>query len=455
MPLPPLLSANLPISTGPFQVGYIPISHSPISPFNHPQPIHTRSDSPALKIHDVSYSVFYPTGNTKSKPKGISWVPEPFWGVVKGYEKFLEGKTGGSSTNQNGRGMKWLAGTLGYIAGRLRIPVHPYAPLLNPTSKYPLVIFSHGLAGTRHTYTQYCAGLASEGYVVLALEHKDGSGPAVCLPSDEDTVENEKDGKVLYYIRQSDLKWPTGEDKSLTHFRTLQLDIRSREVYESYHSFKRLVENTATSPSSESSNILPETGEKSKDTEKKKDWIRSLKDKVNVEDLRLTGHSFGGGTVFHILQTPSPDPLLPSLPVKQAIALDPWLEPIPLPSSSTKSHPDMPPLLVINSVGFTVWSDHFKRLLGMVKSAQGNLCTIIGVGHQSFSDFPLLDPRSHTLAKTLLNKIHDLSTAFLKKELNESVEWQGKSPDQGKIKKEDGKMPGIDGDIVVHLLGKE
>ncbi|WVW85391.1 hypothetical protein I302_107429 [Kwoniella bestiolae CBS 10118] len=453
MPLPPLVSSNLPSATGPYNVGYIPLSHKPISPFSHPQPLFTETTTPALRVHDIGYSVFYPA-DSKKGPKGVSWVPQPFWGVVKGYELFLQGKTGQASS----RGMRWLASTLGYIAGRLRIPVHPYAPLLPPTAssgKYPLVIFSHGLAGTRHTYSQFCAGLASEGYVVLALEHKDGSGPAVCLSAEE----GNGDGKVLHYIRQGDIKWASGEDKSLTHFRTLQLDIRSREIYESYHTFKNLITNNSLEGNN-AYNLLSEVGdnkEKEKDVEKKKAWIDNLKEKVDFEDLKLTGHSFGGGTVLHILQTPSPDPTnLPPLPIKHAIALDPWLEPIPLPSSSTKSHPAMPPILVINSIGFTEWSNHFKRLVGMIKSAQGSLVSIVGVGHQSFSDFPLLDPRSHNSAKLLLNKIHDLSTAFLQGKLNEMVDIKDKKADNGElVKNENGKLGDKEGEVIVHLIGKE
>ncbi|WWC90565.1 uncharacterized protein L201_005501 [Kwoniella dendrophila CBS 6074] len=459
MPLPPLISSNLPSSTGPYQVGYIPITHKPISPFSHSQPIHVETNLPALKVHDISYSVFYPTDAKASifGSKGVSWVPEPFWGVIKGYEKFLQGKTGGS-TQASTRSMKLLASTVGYIAGRLRIPVHPYSTLLTPpsSSKYPLVIFSHGLAGTRHTYSQFCAGLASEGYVVLALEHRDGSGPAVCLPSTD--VGEKEDSKVLHYIRQSDIKWAQGEDKSLTHFRTLQLDIRSREIYESYYNFKNLIQQSSTSIST--SSVLQEVGsskEKEKDLEKKKQWVESLSGKVDFDDLRLTGHSFGGGTVLHILQTPSPDAKnLPSLPIKQAIALDPWLEPIPLPSSSTKSHPSMPPILVINSIGFTEWSTHFNRLVGMIKDAQGSLVSIVGVGHQSFSDFPLLDPRSHNSAKLLLNKIHDISTAFLIGKLGKLADFEGKKPDQGRlVKNEQGKLGDKEGDVIVHLIGKE
>ena len=50
------------------------------------------------------------------------------------------------------------------------------APVLHQDEKFPLVIFSHGTWGSCEMYTGLCRALASCGYVVVALEHEDGSG---------------------------------------------------------------------------------------------------------------------------------------------------------------------------------------------------------------------------------------------------------------------------------------
>jgi platelet-activating factor acetylhydrolase len=45
----------------------------------------------------------------------------------------------------------------------------------------PVVIFSHGLGGNRSAYTITCSELASQGYVVFAIEHADGTASACKL----------------------------------------------------------------------------------------------------------------------------------------------------------------------------------------------------------------------------------------------------------------------------------
>ena len=54
---------------------------------------------------------------------------------------------------------------------------HDDAPQM--PEKLPVVVFSHGLFGTPRVYSELCGALASYGFLVCAVEHRDGTAPAV------------------------------------------------------------------------------------------------------------------------------------------------------------------------------------------------------------------------------------------------------------------------------------
>lgn len=74
----------------------------------------------------------------------------------------------------------------------------------------------------------------------------------------------------------------------MMRFRTLQLEMRVREVYEAYHSFKRLVVGEDEGQGSYLGGLAGE---------QRLHWLASLRDRVDMDEVYLTGHSFGGGTV--------------------------------------------------------------------------------------------------------------------------------------------------------------
>jgi platelet-activating factor acetylhydrolase len=86
------------------------------------------------------------------------------------------------------------------VAGLARLPAFLHAPLLRANKgKRRLVVFSHGLAGSRTAYSQYCGELASRGYVVAAIEHRDGSGPSTF----SHTVDGKK--RLVPFYRETDI----------------------------------------------------------------------------------------------------------------------------------------------------------------------------------------------------------------------------------------------------------
>ena len=74
--------------------------------------------------------------------------------------------------------------------------------------------------------------------------------------------------------------------------------------------------------------------------------------------------------------------------------LDPWLEPLPRPSPTAKTPPNSPPILVINSPGFTIWKGHFPRLVDIVRKMNGNLVTLMG-SNRKWPAFPRFKTMTH------------------------------------------------------------
>ncbi|CEP00810.1 hypothetical protein PBRA_008122, partial [Plasmodiophora brassicae] len=69
-----------------------------------------------------------------------------------------------------------------------RLRAYRHAPVADDQASHPLIVFSHGLGGTFEMYSALLEDWASRGFVVLAVNHGDGSAAAFRRADSDDTV---------------------------------------------------------------------------------------------------------------------------------------------------------------------------------------------------------------------------------------------------------------------------
>ncbi|PNH11287.1 Platelet-activating factor acetylhydrolase [Tetrabaena socialis] len=143
------------------------------------------SDASEGDPHRLAGRLFYPC--VRQWTWACTWIPHANY--ARGYVgESQEGRylfkmvpKGQQATLKN-MAAKAVLTSIAWVLGASKVlPVYYRAPLSSPEA-LPLIIFSHGIAGTRNAYSSICTELASQGYVVMALEHGDGSASAARLP---------------------------------------------------------------------------------------------------------------------------------------------------------------------------------------------------------------------------------------------------------------------------------
>ncbi|KAA8575104.1 hypothetical protein EYC84_004317 [Monilinia fructicola] len=200
---------------------------------------------------------------------------------------------------------------------------------------FPLLIFSHGLGGTRTTYSSVCGEFASYGFVVVAVEHRDGSGPRtfVNLPKMGDhfgspNVDHSDEARERGYAR-FDYVFPEGNARDTfpgneqgvdSELRSAQIQLRLAEIEEAYHVMAQ-IHNGNGSAVAEANLRQRSPGRMGGSSRGLKgiDW-GSWKDRFHLQQVTMLGHSFGAATTVEVLRHQTKQ--FPY--ISQGILYDPW-----------------------------------------------------------------------------------------------------------------------------------
>ncbi|KAK7815571.1 hypothetical protein U0070_005683 [Myodes glareolus] len=274
-----------------------------------------------------------------------------------------------------------------HIQGSMKTPASWNSPL-RTGEKYPLIVFSHGLGGFRTIYSAIGIGLASYGFIVAAVEHRDGSASATYYFDDQMAAKT--DNKSWLYLKM--LKQEEEE-----RVRKEQVRQRAKECSQA---LSAILDIAYGNPKE---NILDSDFD-----------LEKLKGAIDGDKIAVIGHSFGGATV---IQTLSEDQRF-----KCGIALDPWMYPV-----SEELHSKIfQPLFFINSAQFQSSKAIEKMKKFYQPGKERKMITIRGSVHQNFADFTFVTGKIIGNKLTLkgeidsgvaMDLINKASLAFLQKHL--------------------------------------
>uniref|UniRef100_A0A8C0AL07 Platelet-activating factor acetylhydrolase n=1 Tax=Bos mutus grunniens TaxID=30521 RepID=A0A8C0AL07_BOSMU len=246
-------------------------------------------------------------------------------------------------------GTHWLVGKImGLFFGSMTTPA-AWNAHLRTGEKYPLIIFSHGLGAFRTIYSAIGIDLASHGFIVAAVEHRDGSASSTYYFKDQSAVEiGNKSWLYLRTLKRGEEEFP---------LRNEQLRQRAKECSQALSLILDIDHGRPVT------NVLDLEFD-----------VEQLKDSIDRDKIAIIGHSFGGATV---IQTLSEDQRF-----RCGIALDAWMFP------GDEVYSRIPqPLFFINSERFQYPSNIIRMKKCFLPDRERKMITIRGSVHQNFVDF--------------------------------------------------------------------
>ncbi|TKS75857.1 Platelet-activating factor acetylhydrolase [Collichthys lucidus] len=250
-----------------------------------------------------------------------------------------------------------------YLFGSFKIPAFLDAPFKS-NEKCPVVIFSHGLGAFRTLYSAVCAELASQGFIVASVEHRDQSASATYYYREKTESERASETSAS---AQDNLVQEWMYYRSPKHGES-EFPLRNKQVKqradECILALDTLIKINSGIPVQ---NVL----------KTQFDWT-TLENSMDMCRIAAVGHSFGGATVI--------EALCKEVKFKCGIALDAWMTPL----DDELFHRVKQPIFFINSEKFQ-WAGNISRMRKLDSAViQRKMITIRGTVHQSFPDFTFL-----------------------------------------------------------------
>uniref|UniRef100_A0A3Q3GB80 Platelet-activating factor acetylhydrolase n=1 Tax=Labrus bergylta TaxID=56723 RepID=A0A3Q3GB80_9LABR len=252
-----------------------------------------------------------------------------------------------------------------YLFGSFKIPAYLDAPFKSK-EKCPVVVFSHGLGAFRTLYSAICAELASQGFIVASVEHRDQSASATYYYREKtesekasenvpNTSASAQDNLVIEWMYYRSLR----HGESEFPLRNRQVKQRGDECILALDKLSEINSGIAVQ------NVL----------QTEFDWTTLESDMCRIA---VMGHSFGGATVI--------EALCKEVKFKCGIALDSWMFPLDDEIFARVKQP----IFFINSEKFQ-WAGNISRMKKLDSAViQRKMITISGTVHQSFPDFTFL-----------------------------------------------------------------
>lgn len=302
-----------------------------------------------------------------SCPRWPKWLPKPRY--RDGYMHFL-GKENSTFYNC----------LFDWFGGEVYVPALWDAPLLPQEicNQFPVIVFSHGLGGIRTTYSTVCLDLSSQGFIVAALEHRDGSASATYYLNRYSSVDPLKSSSRSSTEDSS----PDDNQPSSPTSQVYEEEWKIFERYDTWDDF--MVRNAQLQQRTEECikvlDILCKIndGLELDNLEPSQVDLNDFKNRMNMLWVCVAGHSFGGATAVATLAKDKR--------FKVGVVLDGWMLPL-----DDNVYPCVTqPVLMVNTETFQ-WK---KNILSMKKleskDVERVIITIRGTCHQSSTDFQFL-----------------------------------------------------------------